>query len=202
MHQVDFERYGFTSVEPKAKDIIIRVIAILLQFSVTNALYIAQACACKTIKASHLEAVQNILKYYLNREKMSKTKTQAGGAHDVMAAEFYGINSGSYFSEVGHTVVDGLPDLTRGGIDSTFTTQAGGATSGFVSASLVSKMIKEMKLDVRVTKEATQIIAAAVNATMDTIMRKARIAAKSSKELKAVFVERAAKQIRHVKAAL
>lgn len=225
----NYERYGFTQVDSRVQSMTHKIIALLLKNMVTNALYITNACSCKTLKASHFEAVQNILKHYLNKKgKKAKQVSNANqkGGFTVIAGEYFtGIQSGAYFDEVDyHSPIEAPGGETRAGLESTFHTTeimaggsrdalnatfpgpmglAGGAvTTGFVTSSMVKKMLKDMKLPVRVAKDAVEIIVASINSTMDTIFQKARIAAKDKSQLTFAHFAKAARRIKHVRNAI
>ena len=201
---MNFARYGFTEIPSEVQKHVAKHVTLLLRNAVTNALYVTRACNCKTLKGSHFEAVQNILKFYLNKQR--KSGVQKGGS--ILPI---GIQSGAYFNEVGsHSPIEASGGDTRGELVSTFPSailaQAGGAprvstavTTGFVTPSTVKKMLKDLKLNVRVSKDAVDVLVASINATMDTLMQKARIMAKDNRALSHAVYLRAAAQIKHLK---
>jgi hypothetical protein len=236
---MNFARYGFTTIDAKVQTMANNIMSILLSYVIMNAMYVIKACNCKTLKASHLEAVQNILKYYLNQsnEGQNKKASKQSGGFTVMASEYYtAIQSGSFFNDVTFTSpLESGEDVTRGSLVSTFPGPFGmsemsemselpsgmfgggssnrgdriavacaATTTGFVTKATISKLIKDMNVisDIRVSKDALEVITASINATMDSILQKARVASKDSKNLSYVKFVKAAKEIKHIKVAL
>ena len=82
----------FTKVEAKAVDYLNKAVLTIVGNILANLAFVADACKCKVVNATHFNAVSSILKY------ANQQQAQNGGAI-VLPSEYFGVESGMYFDE-------------------------------------------------------------------------------------------------------
>lgn len=202
MQLTNLAKYGFTEIDADAQKLLTKVVALLFEYSITNVLYIAKACECKTIKPSHLEAVQNVLKFYMGKAKGKGIAKQSGGAETVLPSAYFGGTNQGYFTDVSSSSpIEGAVSNTRDALDATFSPllTGGALAAAFITAKDIKSLAKDMQIAVRISTEAAEIMAASINATLDTVLSNARAYAKGKPKLTVSIVTRAANTVKHIK---
>jgi hypothetical protein len=113
------QSHGFNEFDGRVKSTLIRIVKRLVSNMINNARYVADACNCKTIKASHFKAVDQLMRKMIIQAKPRASPGKQVGGKAVLPSEYFGINSGSYFTQEvvapGETHAFSDPTLTRVG---------------------------------------------------------------------------------------
>ena len=164
---MDFiKSFGFKDVDNAALIKLNTIIEVIVFNMINNVLHVVNALKVKTVKKAHFIGVMHVLKEAAAR----CTSGQRGGT--VMASEFFGHDSGRFFSSVDFHNTAYIDGLSRGSLD---VAQAGGgsekATPDAVTIAevkaIVAKYKKEMDHDsLKMAADVYPVIQAAVTANM------------------------------------
>lgn len=168
--------YNYTSIDDGVLETFALIIKILVFNILNNVTYITQSLKVSIVKKEHFIAVLQIMKDYQNRKEFLEMK----GGFTVLPSEYFGNESGSYYS---HDVVSaienhpwtGLPfDLTRTELNASL---VGGSAikSCFVTIDCIKDLIAMYKeshlVDFKVSKDVFQIIHGSVMYNFDLLLK-------------------------------
>lgn len=172
--QFYFSNYGISLSDEAMLSFINKLCYIVVINLLDNAMYVIEACKCKTIQEGHLNVINNLQKS--PHFSIAGSKAQKGGnGAIVLPPEYFGVSTNNYFPMSDATQGTSLfaPDVTRAALLPHFP-QMGGAKFGWLSDDHVKGFIKIYKKNrgknFRVSSGALEIIKLSIELNIDTLL--------------------------------
>ena len=171
----------FSSVDAKVTEKLQKIIQCITDNILQNLVYVSDACKCSTIKETHFKAITSIISSIKNQQ------IQMGG-DPVQSSEFYGVDSGRYFSinEVAPLETSMFSNENLARVDMVLKGGGMGSTI-FIDSKIVKDCVdvfmKNNKLDLKINSKALDILTKSVQLNIMHILEAAKSAAKKRKAI-------------------